>query len=110
MKRLKSPRQPVRTAEEEYQDPEMERSAFSGDSTGATGSSLGSGFITCPNNVLSDVNRLEILIGGKRAGNYSPEIINEAADICQRLFTGGIMDINVYWSLINEIADDYHSD
>ncbi len=72
--------------------------------------SLGSGLITCPNNVLADVDRLEILIGGKRAGNNSPEIINEAADICKRLFSGGIMDIDVYRSLINEIADDYYSD
>ncbi len=58
----------------------------------------------------ADVERLEILIGGKRAGNNSPEIINEAADICKRLFSGGIMDINVYQCLINESADDYYSD
>ncbi len=44
--------------------------------------------------VFADVEQLEILIGGKRAGNNSPEMINEAADICKRLFTGGIMDIS----------------
>ncbi len=81
-----------------------------GPSDTSFGSGLGSGLITCPNNVLDDVDRLEILIGGKRAGNNSSEIINEAADICKRLFFGGIMDIDVYRSLINEIADDYHSD
>ncbi len=89
--------------EEEFQD--------NSDSSGSgLGNGLGSGITQCPNNVLADVERLEILIGGKRAGNNSPEIINEAADICKRLFTGGIMDINVYRSLINEIADEYYSD
>ena len=79
---------------------------------GYSGSSLvgnSSGFnasVTCPANILSDISRLEVLIGGKRAGNNSPEIINEAADICRRLFTGGIMDINVYRELIDELADD----
>ena len=62
--------------------------------------------VTCPANILSDISRLEVLIGGKRAGNNSPEIINEAADICRRLFTGGIMDIHVYRELIDELADD----
>ncbi len=75
------------------------------DAPGATGS----GLISCPDNVLADVDRLEIFIGGKRAGNNSSEIINEAADICKRLFSGGVMDVDVYRSLINEIADDYHS-
>ncbi len=82
-----------------------------GPSDTSFGSGLGSGLITqCPNNILADVERLEILIGGKRAGNNSSEIINEAADICKRLFIGGIMDINVYQSLIGEIADEYYSD
>ncbi len=99
MKRLQSPRQPIEEEEEEFQD-----------APGATGSGLGSGLISCPNNVLADVDRLEILIGGKRACINSSEIINEAADICKRLFSGGIMDIDVYRSLINEIADDYYSD
>ena len=46
-------------------------------------------------NILSDISRLEVLIGGKRAGNNSAEITNEAADICRRLFQGGIMGIDV---------------
>ncbi len=92
------------------QQPSEEEEVFQ-DASAATGSGLGSGLITqCPNNILADVERLEILIGGKGAGNNSSEIINEAADICKRLFTGGIMDINVYQSLIGEIADDYYSD
>ncbi len=95
----KSPPKPCEEEEKEFQD-----------APGATGSGLGSGLISCPNNVLADVDRLEILIGGKRAGNNSSEIINEAADICKRLFSGGIMDIDVYRSLINEITDDYYSD
>lgn len=66
--------------------------------------------ISCPGNVLSDISRLEVLVGGKRAGNNSPEIINEAADICRRLFTGGVMDIDVYRTLIEELADGYYSD
>jgi hypothetical protein len=79
-------------------------------STGSGFTNHGSGITQCPNNVLADVERLEILIGGKRAGNNSPEIINETADICKRLFTGGIMDIDMYQSLIEEITDDYYSD
>ncbi|KAK3591172.1 hypothetical protein CHS0354_029023 [Potamilus streckersoni] len=68
----------------------------------------GTGLITrCPNNILADVERLENLIGGKEAGNNSPEIIDEEADICKRLFTGGMTDINVYQSLNNDIDDDY---
>jgi hypothetical protein len=84
---------------------------FLSDIFGSGLTTQGSGLITqCPNNVLADVERLEILIGGKRAGNNSREIVNEILDICKRLFTGGIMDINVYQSLIEEIADDYYSD
>ena len=71
---------------------------------------VGNASITCPGNILSDISRLEILIGGKRAGNNSPEIINEAADICARLFRGGIMDVSVYRELVNELVDGYHSD
>ena len=29
--------------------------------------------VTCPGNILGDISRLEVLIGGKRAGNNSPE-------------------------------------
>ena len=65
--------------------------------------------VTCPGNILSDISRLEVLVGGKRAGNNSVEIINEAADICRRLFAGGIMDINVYRELIAELVEN-HSD
>jgi hypothetical protein len=105
-----SPRTPSKPSKKKPPKPSEEEEEEFEDAQGATGSGLGSGLITCPNNVLADVDRLEILIGGKRAGNNSSEIINEAADICKRLFSGGIMDINVYRSLINEIADDYHSD
>jgi hypothetical protein len=45
-----------------------------------------------------------VLIGGKRAGNNSVEIINEAADISGRLFQGGIMDIEIYRELIDELV------
>jgi hypothetical protein len=103
-----SPKTPSKPSKKKPPKP-IEEEEFE-DASGATGSGLGSGLITCPNNVLADVDRLEILIGGKRAGNNSSEIINEATDICKRLFTGGIMDINVYRSLINEIVDDDHSD
>jgi hypothetical protein len=71
----------------------------------------------CPSNILSDISRLEVLVGGKRAGNNSPEIINEAADICRRLFQGGVMNINLYRELIEELVEGhrdfaygYHSD
>ena len=70
----------------------------------------GKSIVTCPGNILSDISRLEVLIGGKRAGNNSAEIINEAADICRRLFrlfTGGIMDIRMYRELINELAENH---
>ena len=63
--------------------------------------------MTCPGNILSDISRLEVLIGGKRAGNNSVEIINEAADICRRLFTGGIMDIDVYQERIDELVENH---
>ena len=66
--------------------------------------------VLCPGNILSDISRLEVLIGGIRAGNNSPEITNEAADICRRLFQGGVMDINIYRELIDELVDGYHSD
>ena len=57
---------------------------------------VGNSSVTCPGNILSDISRLEVLIGGKRAGNNYVEIINEAADICRRLFQGGIMNIEMY--------------
>ena len=63
--------------------------------------------MTCPDNILSDRSRLEVLIGGKRAGNNSVEIINEAADICRRLFTGGIMNIDVYRELIDVLVENH---
>ena len=69
--------------------------------------------VTCPGNILGDISRLEILVGGKRAGNNSSEIINEAADICRRLFQGGIMDINTYRELVEELVEGqpgYYSD
>ena len=53
---------------------------------------------------------VEVLVGGQRAGNNSPEVINEATAICQRLFKRGVIDATIYRSLINEIVDDYHSD
>jgi len=63
--------------------------------------------VTCPDSIVSDISRLEVLIGGKRAGNNSIEIINEAADICRRLFQGGIMNIEMYRELIDELVEDY---
>ena len=78
----------------------------SDDSFATTGSGLGNNHITCPNNVIADVDKLEILIGGRRAGNTSHEITNEISDICRRLFTSGIMDINTYREFIDEITDD----
>ncbi|KAL3858067.1 hypothetical protein ACJMK2_012683 [Sinanodonta woodiana] len=68
------------------------------------------GNIPCSRSVIDDISRLEVLIGGKRAGNNSPEIINEATEICKRLFQGRIMDIGMYRSFINELIDDYYSD
>jgi hypothetical protein len=76
----------------------------------SVGGSVENASVTCPGNILSDISRLETLIGGKRAGNNSPEIINEAADICVRLFRGGIMDIGTYRELVDELMDGYHSD
>ena len=76
----------------------------------SVGGSVERAGVTCPGNILSDISRLETLIGGKRAGNNSPEIINEAADICVRLFRGGIMDIGTYRELVDELMDGYHSD
>ena len=63
--------------------------------------------VTCPGNILSDISRLEVLVGGARAGNNSMEIINEASDICRRLFQGGIMDIRTYRTLIDELAETH---
>ena len=66
--------------------------------------------VPCSRSIVDDISRLEVLIGGKRAGNNSPEIINEATEICKRLFQGRIMDIGMYRSFINELIDDYYSD
>ena len=63
--------------------------------------------VTCPGNILSDISRLEVLIGGKRAGNNSVEIINEADDISRRLFQGGIMVIEIYRELIDELVENH---
>jgi hypothetical protein len=72
---------------------------------------VGNASVSCPGSVLSDISRLEVLVGGFRAGNNSPEIINEAADICRRLFQGGIMDISTYRDFIGELVESgYHSD
>jgi hypothetical protein len=98
------------------QSPEIERVSterVSEDSQGATGSGLrsasvsGNSSVTCPGNILSDISRLEVLIGGKRAGNNSIEIINEAADICRRLFQSQVMDIHTYRELIEELAENH---
>jgi hypothetical protein len=105
------------------QSPEIERVSterVSEDSQGfATGSGLSrnarvsgasvsrSSSVTCPGNILSDISRLEVLIGGKRAGNNSIEIINEAADICRRLFQSQVMDIHTYRELIEELAENH---
>ncbi|KAL3874286.1 hypothetical protein ACJMK2_037325 [Sinanodonta woodiana] len=75
-----------------------------------TGKGYHGGNIPCSRSIVDDISRLEVLIGGKRAGNNSPEIINEATEICKRLFQGRIMDIGMYRSFINELIDDYYSD
>ena len=75
-----------------------------------TGTGYHGGNIPCSKSVLGDISRLEILIGGKQVGNNSPEIINEAAEICQRLFQGRVMDIGMYRSFIDEQTDDYYID
>ena len=72
---------------------------------------LGKGFdVPCSKSVFDDVKRLEVLIGGKRAGNNSPELTNESTEIIQRLFRGHIIDTSTYRHFINEIIDEYHSD
>ena len=63
--------------------------------------------VTCPGNILSDISRLEVLVGGARAGYNFAEIINEAADICRRLFSGGVMDIRTYRELIDKLAETH---
>ncbi|KAL3841962.1 hypothetical protein ACJMK2_020038 [Sinanodonta woodiana] len=68
------------------------------------------GNIPCSRSIIDDVSRLEVLIGGKRAGNNSPELTNEATEICQRLFRGRVMDMRMYRGFINELIDDYYSD
>ncbi len=59
----------------------------------------------CPSNIINDISRLEVLMGGKRAGNNSVEITNEAFDICRRLFQGGIIDVHTYRELLDELMD-----
>ena len=59
----------------------------------------------CSKSILDDISRLEVLFGAKRAGNNSPEIINEMTEICQRLFQGHVMDIKQYHMFIDEIID-----
>ena len=66
--------------------------------------------IHCSKSIINDISRLEILIGGARARNNSPELINEATEICQRLFHGRVMDIGTYRRFIDELVDEYHSD
>ena len=61
--------------------------------------------IPCSKSILDDVSRLEVLIGGKRAGNNSPKLINEATEICQRLFQGHVMNIKQYREFVDEIID-----
>jgi hypothetical protein len=63
--------------------------------------------VTCPGNILSDMSRLQVLIGAQRAGNNSPEIINESADICRRLFQGNLINIHLYRELIEELAENH---
>jgi len=63
--------------------------------------------VTCSGNIISDISRLEVLIRGKRAGNNSVEIINEAGDIFRRLFQGGIMGIEMYRELIDELVENH---
>jgi hypothetical protein len=60
---------------------------------------------TCPSNIFGDISRLEVLIGGKRAGNNSVEIINEAANICRRFFQSSFMNIHTYRELIDELME-----
>ena len=75
-----------------------------------TGYGYHGGDIPCSKSIFDDISRLEILIRGKRAGNNSLELINEATEICQRLFHGRVMDIGAYRRFVNELVDDYHSD
>ncbi|KAL3882068.1 hypothetical protein ACJMK2_028443 [Sinanodonta woodiana] len=94
-------------SEEQTEEPDLLMSLL-GESQ--TGKGYHGGNIPCSRSIVDDISRLEVLIGGKRAGNNSPEIINEATEICKRLFQGRIMDIGMYRSFINEIIDDYYSD
>ena len=72
----------------------------------ASGYGYRGGDIPCSKSIFDDISRLEILIGGKRVGNNSPELINEATEICQRLFHGRVMDIGTYRRFVNEFVDD----
>ncbi len=54
-------------------------------------------------------------MGGRLAGNNSIEVINEAADIAQRLFQGRIIDLHTYREFIDDLMENsrysgYYSD
>ncbi|KAL3875290.1 hypothetical protein ACJMK2_038212 [Sinanodonta woodiana] len=68
------------------------------------------GNIPCSRSIVDDISRLEVLVGAKRAGNNSPELLNEATEICQRLFRGHVIDIGMYRGFVDEFVDDYYSD
>ncbi|KAL3870550.1 hypothetical protein ACJMK2_038603 [Sinanodonta woodiana] len=97
-------------SEEQTEEPDLLDLLLKGSQQEQTGKGYHRGNIPCSRSVIDDISRLEVLIGGKRAGNNSPEIINEATEICKRLFQGRIMDIGMYRSFINELIDDYYSD
>ncbi len=66
----------------------------------------------CPDSIVRDVSRLEVLMGGRLAGNNSFEVINEAADIAQRLFQNKIIDLHTYREFVDDLMDHqgYYSD
>ena len=93
--------------------PEEVKVAAEADPSTPLSKTIGTGYgsdIPCSISIFDDISRLEILIGGKRAENNSPELINEATEICQRLFLGRIMDIGTYRRFVDELVDDYVSD
>ena len=76
----------IRNVIDEYDIQEKERQATGSGYSNAKSYDHSKGFnsvfdssVKCPANILSDISRLDVLIGGKRAGNNSVEIINEAA-------------------------------
>ncbi|KAL3886811.1 hypothetical protein ACJMK2_026780 [Sinanodonta woodiana] len=96
--------------EEQTEEPDLLTSIIESIQKEQSGKGYHGGNIPCSRSIVDDISRLEVLVGGKRAGNNSPEIINEATEICKRLFQGRIMDIGMYRSFINELIDDYYSD